>query len=370
MVNISSRLAMTQARRVIVSPNEVGVYHCVSRCVRRAYLCGFDSYSGKNYEHRRRWVRDRLKELSGLFGVEVFSYAVMSNHLHVVLRTRPDWADSWTNDQVAERWCRLFRGKEAIRAGRPYDEQKYNQVRNDAARIQLYRDRLKDVSWLMRCLNESLARRANAEDRCGGRFWGGRFKCQRLLDRGAILACMAYVDLNPVRARLADRLEESEFTSVFDRLMANRAEKRLGLLGNIERPTSVQQREIDKELKWKSEVQWLLPIDGAESPLTGIDEEYYFSLVEWTGKMIRKDKPGFIPAGIAGVLDRFDLDAASWAQNVQSYGTLFHRVAGSVDSILSQAKKTGQNWFRGMKSSQHLYRSKVPVVQSAVSQRQ
>ncbi|MFP4352180.1 MAG: transposase, partial [Puniceicoccaceae bacterium] len=103
----------------------------MSRCVRRAFLCGLDSYTGKDYGHRREWVRGRVKELSGLFGVEVFSYAVMSNHLHVVLRTRPDWVEEWSGDEVAERWCRLFRGKAAIQEGKAYDELKFERIRKD-----------------------------------------------------------------------------------------------------------------------------------------------------------------------------------------------------------------------------------------------
>ena len=85
---------MTQARKTVVSRDEAGVYHCVSRCVRRVFLCGRDAYSGKDYEHRRDWVRERLKELNECFGVEVFAYSVMSNHTHIVLRTRPDLVDS------------------------------------------------------------------------------------------------------------------------------------------------------------------------------------------------------------------------------------------------------------------------------------
>ncbi len=68
---------MTVAPRTIVEGESVGVYHCISRCVRRAFLCGMDDYTGKNYEHRRGWIAERLKVLSGLFAVDVFAYAVM-----------------------------------------------------------------------------------------------------------------------------------------------------------------------------------------------------------------------------------------------------------------------------------------------------
>jgi REP element-mobilizing transposase RayT len=172
---------MTKARKTVVSKDKSGVYHCVSRCVRRAFLCGRDAYSGKDYEHRREWVRERLRELSGLFGAEVFAYAVMSNHTHVVLRTRPDWVESWSAEEVSERWCRLFRGKKAQLEGKAFDEGKYERMRKDPEQVRLCRGRLKDLSWFMRCLNENLARRANREDRCTGRF------CARIRPEGTRL---------------------------------------------------------------------------------------------------------------------------------------------------------------------------------------
>ena len=70
------------ARCDIVDEDRVGVYHCIARCVRRAFLCGTDSYTGRDYGHRKAWVLDRLRQLAGLFGVEVCDYAIMSNHLH------------------------------------------------------------------------------------------------------------------------------------------------------------------------------------------------------------------------------------------------------------------------------------------------
>jgi hypothetical protein len=78
------------ARRDIVDEDRVGVYHCIARCVRRAFLCGADPYSGGDYSHRRAWIVDRLRQLAGLFGVEVCEYAVMNNHFHAATVARPD----------------------------------------------------------------------------------------------------------------------------------------------------------------------------------------------------------------------------------------------------------------------------------------
>jgi len=348
---------MTQARKTVVSREETGVYHCVSRCVRRAFLCGRDVYTGKDYEHRREWVRERLKELGEHFGVEVFAYAVMSNHTHIVVRTRPDRVDSWSTDEVAERWCRLFRGKKALREGKAFDEGKYERMRKDAEQVLGCRGRLKDLSWFMRCLNESVARRANREDECTGRFWEGRFKCQRLMDEGAMLACMAYVDLNPVRAKMADTLEDSEFTSVYDRVVSRRARERVERLGPVEKPTQAQKREISREEVRKSQADWLLDFGSQGSPFFGVDEEYYLSLVEWTGRHLRRDKPGYLPVDLRKVLDRFDLDATAWAKNVETYGSLFYRIVGKAEQLLACAKSSGQRWFRGRSASETLYRS-------------
>ena len=96
------------ARRDIVDEDRVGVYHCIARCVRRAFLCGTDPYSGRDYNHRKAWIRDRLRHLAGLFGVDVCEYAVMSNHMHVVLRNRPDIVQRWPDSEVAFRWRKLF----------------------------------------------------------------------------------------------------------------------------------------------------------------------------------------------------------------------------------------------------------------------
>jgi hypothetical protein len=181
------------ARREIVAENEVGAYHCVARCVRRAFLCGHDPLTGKNFDHRKVWLLERLQELAGVFAIEVLSFSIMSNHIHLLLRTRPDLANEWSDDEVAQRWCGFaYRGRDEDQLFEP-DPRKVDMLRADAERLQECRGRLASLSWFMACVCEPLARRANREDRCTGRFWEGRFKCIAVLDDPALLTSSIYV---------------------------------------------------------------------------------------------------------------------------------------------------------------------------------
>jgi len=206
---------MTLPRSHIAPLHSPGAFHCVQRCVRRAFLCGVDNYSGRCFEHRRGWIEQRIRLVAECFAVAIDAYAVMSNHLHLVLRIDPAETLRWSDDEVAARWVRLFPPREdsddAIQT-------KCLRLMSDPARIETLRNRLGNLSWLMRCLVEPIARRANREDSCKGRFWEGRYKCQVLCDERAILAAMAYVDLNPIRAGMANRLESSAYTSVATRV--------------------------------------------------------------------------------------------------------------------------------------------------------
>ena len=143
----------------------------------------------------------------------------MSNHAHLVVKNDPVAVREWSKEEVARRWYRLFPGGRDSK-GEPVrpDPVVEHRFLEDEERVEVCRKRLGNLSWYMRCLNEPIARRANREDNCSGRFWEGRLKCQRLENEGAVLTCMAYVDLNPVRAGLAKVPEASEFTSIFDRI--------------------------------------------------------------------------------------------------------------------------------------------------------
>src|SRR5271157_5587146 len=211
----------TYARGQIVVEDMIGVYHCIARCVRRAFLCGIDPYTGQDYSHRKEWILDRLRELAGLFAIEVWGYSVMSNHLHLVLRNRPDIVEQWSADEIALRWCRVFPPRDDA-TGEPVEPREHDlaMLTVNSERLAEVRKRLANLSWFMRCLSEKIARTANREDGCGGRFWAGRFKSVALLDEAAILACSVYVDLNPIRAGLATTPEESAYTSGRDRIQS------------------------------------------------------------------------------------------------------------------------------------------------------
>ena len=155
---------MTYPRSQLIPPGSPGTFHCVSRCVRRAFLCGADSYTGQCFEHRRQWVENRLYELADVFAVAIWGYAVMSNHLHVVVQTLPEAVETWSDDEVASRWMRLFSRQDVD------DQMRSDALAGNADRIVVLRRRLSDLSWFMRCLSEPIARRANREDGCKGRF--------------------------------------------------------------------------------------------------------------------------------------------------------------------------------------------------------
>ena len=319
---------MTQPRKRLVSVEDTPYYHCIGRCVRRAFLCGQDEFSGKNYEHRRAWIVNRLQYLTQIFAIEVCSYAVMSNHYHVILRLNTSQSAPWSDKEIVERWVALFSGNAYSRAylsgdvlcdiGRHYIDTK----------LPIWRERLGDLSWFMRCLNEHIARKANIEDECTGRFWEGRFKSQALLDETALITCMAYVDLNPIRAKMASTPEQSDYTSIQMRIHA--------LLNN----------ELQDD--------WLLPMacNKESTNRLPIDLQSYLSLVDWTARTVVQSKRGAIPNNLSPILDRLSMNGSDWLLSQQHFGKRVYRVIGSQQKIQALASRIGQSWLCGQGSSQ------------------
>ncbi|ABZ78309.1 protein of unknown function DUF1568 [Shewanella halifaxensis HAW-EB4] len=301
---------MPRARSTLISLEDTPYYHCCSRVVRRAYLCGDDKYTGKNYDHRRGWVEAQILKLTEVFAIDVAAYAVMSNHLHVVLYIDLEMVNSWSDRKVVEQWHKLFNGTDLTQKFAKGDVIEECMVAALKHLIATYRSRLSDISWFMRCLNEPIARQANFEDNCTGHFWEGRFKSQALLDEAAVLACMAYVELNPIRAKMAKTPEKSDFTSL--------------------------QLRVNAALRGKQPAK-LLPFIGNETKrqLKGINFSLqdYLMLVDETGRIIRDDKRGSISPSAERLLNRLNIPSENWVKLAADFGKLFHGPVGSLQEL-------------------------------------
>ena len=159
-------------RREIFADDEIQTFHLINRCVRRTFLCGKDRKTGRDFSHRKQWIRDRLEVLAGIFAVDVLGFAVMSNHLHVVVRTRPDVVKTWSDADVAVRWWNLFPQRRE-KDGSPAEptEPELSHICTDASCLKEKRRRLSNVSWFMKCLSEPIAKRGNREEEVSGHFW-------------------------------------------------------------------------------------------------------------------------------------------------------------------------------------------------------
>ena len=152
---------MTQARKTLVSLEQTPYYHCIGRCVRRAFLCGQDALTGRCFEHRRVWMRERLAQLTQVFAIELCAYALMSNHYHLVLKLCPAQLLDCTDFDIIDRWLCLFSGPPLVRRYRAGEALDAAERKRASSIVGDWRRRLSDLSWFMRCLNEHIARRAN-----------------------------------------------------------------------------------------------------------------------------------------------------------------------------------------------------------------
>ena len=200
---------MPQTRKNQINLIDTPYFHCVSRCVRRAFLCGTDSYSGKNVEHRRGWVEERLLFLSSLFSIRLCAYAVMSNHTHVVVYVDEKEALNWSVDEVLKRYHKLHRGTLLTQKFVKGEVLSPGERISFAETVKVYRSRLYNLSWFMRDLNQYIAREANKEDGCTGRFWEGRFKTEALLDESAVLTCMADI-FKSIHPKISNKQAKNE----------------------------------------------------------------------------------------------------------------------------------------------------------------
>lgn len=329
---------MTRPRSSLVSVSDTPYYHCIGRCVRRAFLCGHDPISGRSFDHRKQRILERLALLTDVFVIDLCAYALMSNHYHLVLRLAPERATQWTEREVVERWRRIYTGPPCATnylKGTALTDSESALLADCIAR---WRSRLVDLGWFMRCLNEFIARLANKEDGCTGRFWEGRFKSQALLDEQALLTVMAYVDLNPVRAGIADSIQSSDFTSGQQRLqdVIDAPAPNAGHIKPALRPFAQVMRQDED--------------DGLPFNL-----QDYLDLLDTSGRAIHPSKRGSIPGSTPRLLASLGLAPDEWLKSVAELHARFRLFLGAPSRLTILAERRGWRWIRGQTAARRLY---------------
>jgi REP element-mobilizing transposase RayT len=368
-------------RSDVFTSEESAIVHVVQRCVRRTRLAGLDPLTGRDYSFRREWIRARLEALASVFGIDVLTYAVLSNHVHAILRNRPDVVAQWDDREVALRWLKVFPGRRIDeQLGEP-TEADVEKLITDEERLAEVRRRLSDISWFMRALSEPIARRANREDGCTGRFWEGRFKAQRITDEAGLLACAMYVDLNPVRAALAESPEQSPYTSAYDRILAQQGQQidsaafDLNCLTTAEaaeeirgRPPAARRgRSRAKSLRRVSRDAWLAPLE-LDAEIAGSDPQVhrggvrasdkgflnlplddYLCLLHWTAQQREPGSVAELPESLRGLVGRLGIAPTMWRDLVWNFQRYFGAscCAGSPSTMITHATSRGRKWARG-----------------------
>ena len=240
----------------------------------------------------------------------------MSNHFHIVLKVNA--TDNWNATQVLMTWCSLYSLPVLCDRYLKGEINTEAELRRVKEYVTEYRARLMSVSWYMKAINEYIARMANEEDKCTGHFWESRFKSQALLDERALLTCMAYVDLNPIRAAMAKNLRGSDFTSVKERI--------------------------------ESTNTWLSGFGKGQNDLPFYLSSY-IDLVEETGRCIRDDKRGFISEKTAKAIDEIGINPDSWLDELKGFKSIGFSAVGTTEQLKEYSAKTKRKWTMGLRLS-------------------
>ena len=322
------------ARAEVFDPSEVAVLHLCARVVRRCFLFGVDPVTGKNHDHRKVWIEDQLKMLASALGIDLLGMAILSNHFHLILRSRPDVVETWDDSEVARRWLMLCpKRKKKDRSPEEPNEFELNSIRNDPNKLATIRKRLSDVSWWMRLLCQNIGTRANQEDKEVGKFFQGRYRAVRILDEESLLACAAYVDLNPIRAAMAETLETSEFTSVQRRIQtleqaATSMPDNRTKVDSFLSPLTIDEKN-DSIGTCANQTRQRCSDKGFLSMST-MD---YLDLLDASARMVRSDKAGYTPSEVPPIFASLKLDPDYWKLQIQDFGRLFANVAGKPKDV-------------------------------------
>lgn len=347
-------------RKDIFSPFISVVAHCVHRCVRQAYLL---SSEGDPNCVRKNLVERLLDHLIQHFAIDCLSFAILDNHLHLILRNRPDIVRGWDDHTAAMHWLALFPGKcagweehrkEKVAKnedtwGFTPSDQDIQKLISDPKKLVEVRERLSDISWLMKALAETISKRINAMEGRTGKFWEGPFEMKLLLNDAAVLACAIYVDLNTIRAGMHTALDHAAFTTAIYRLAEAHQEA-------VNEGTTALDLELRANLKEISEKYgFVVPLQLKEGESLGsmpsttkrrtsdkgflpITAAKYTNLLQWTGEQRHPDKRGVITKPLEETLIALGISVEHWMKLAGEFDKCFFSLAGSKEGIEREQK--------------------------------
>lgn len=324
---------MTQARYRQICLGETSYYHCSSQCVSNAYLCGNDPASIKNYDHRRKWMTDKLAQLSRMFAIKVCSYAILHNRYSLVVCVNQNVAKSLSDQDVVARWSICFKVPQVVKSvleGKSINNEDYIKAH---CLIDTWRHRLSDLSWFMRLLNECIARRANSEDGCKGKFWKGRYKSQALLDDAALIACMSYIDMLPECSRQESMGDTQGVSSLSYHTCG------------IKKPERSEPLKLQLAPFKRNNESFSLPCTYHE----------YKNLIIWTKQALITKRKWYVPGQCRTFLNNIGINANIWLDFVSHYHRFFNQAVGSYGNMRKLSVKQGKRHLRGMLAAKKLY---------------
>lgn len=350
-------------RSSLINPDEINIVHAVAKTVRNLFLIGEDFSTNSDYSHRKDWVFSIMEFQASLMAVDILDFAIMSNHLHFVLRSRPDIVKAFDDQEVARRWLTLcprsrrrtiVDGK-AVYVPNPPSPEQIAELANNKDEIKKIRQQLSSISWWMRLLCQKVAQRANYEDGISmGHFFKGRFHATLINDEPHLLGCSVYVDLNAIKAAMAETLDGYEYVSASVRI----AQIRLRMMAKHQAQLKAQEQQSqdDSESADTSvpkpegppaklpRTDFLSPIklrhpshipelhtDGhrcSDKGFLDLTDTQYIDLLEWciTNKILdrRREVPDKLPA----CLETRGVTPDLWVTQVRDFDTLYRYEAG------------------------------------------
>ena len=343
------------ARRKLFQPGRLATYHCWTRCVRRAFLFGKDPVTGQDYSHRRDWVLQRQKQMARLFAIEIEFFAIQINHLHLVLRTRPRIAQRLSRHEVVRRWLTITRLAKCMTDDLPEpDPKRVKALAGDKKKVEKMRKRLCDISWFMGILSENIARRANKEDNCKGRFFETRFKCRECTDENAVLLCGIYIDMSPSLAGEANSPRTARYPSAYARIEARSQRKnaRHRADGHLAELTLRPERQDERAMAYASRTGRR----ASDLGVLSLSLEDYLQLLEWSARLLKSGERKTMPKDLGAILDHLDVNHQAWLDTLSAYEESFCHVVGPPAAMAAAAERMEVRCLKGATASRRIFK--------------